>query len=55
MPVLVVLGERDFAGRADRLMAALPYGRLLSLSGTDHFGTPKDFRFLQAALDFLGG
>jgi pimeloyl-ACP methyl ester carboxylesterase len=55
VPVLVVLGERDFAGPADRLMAALPDGRLLSLPGTDHFGTPKDFRFLQAALGFLGG
>jgi pimeloyl-ACP methyl ester carboxylesterase len=54
VPVLVVLGERDFAGPADRLMAALPDGRLLRLPGTDHFGTPKDFRFLQAALDFLG-
>jgi pimeloyl-ACP methyl ester carboxylesterase len=53
VPVLVVLGERDFAGPADKLMAALPDARLLSLSGTDHFGTPKDFRFLQAALDFV--
>jgi pimeloyl-ACP methyl ester carboxylesterase len=53
LPVLVVLGERDFAGPADRLMAALPDARLLLLPGTDHFGTPKDFRFLQAALDFI--
>lgn len=53
VPVLVVLGERDFAGPADRLMAALPDARLLPLPGTDHFGTPKDFRFLQAALDFI--
>lgn len=55
VPVLVVLGERDFAGPADRLVAALPDGRLLPLPGTDHFGTPKDFRFLQATLDFLAG
>jgi pimeloyl-ACP methyl ester carboxylesterase len=53
VPVLVVLGERDFAGPADKLVAALPDGRLLSLPGTDHFGTPRDFRFLQATLDFL--
>jgi len=53
VPVLVVLGERDFAGPADRLMAALPDARLLPLPGTDHFGTPRDFRFLQAALNFL--
>ena len=54
VPVLVVLGERDFAGPADRLIAALPDARLVSLSRTDHFGTPKDFRFAAAALDFVG-
>ena len=53
VPVLVVLGERDFAGPADRLVAALPDARLVSLSRTDHFGTPKDFRFTAAALDFV--
>jgi pimeloyl-ACP methyl ester carboxylesterase len=53
VPVLVVLGERDFAGPADKLIAALRDARLVSLSGTDHFGTPKDFRFVQAALDFV--
>ncbi len=53
VPVLVVLGERDFAGPATRLIAALPDARLVSLSRTDHFGTPKDFRFVQAALDFV--
>ncbi len=53
VPVLVVLGERDFAGPADKLIVALPDARLVSLSGTDHFGTPKDFRFVQAALDFV--
>ena len=55
VPVLVVLGERDFAGPADRLVATLPDARRLSLPGTDHFGTPKDFRFLQAALGFVRG
>jgi pimeloyl-ACP methyl ester carboxylesterase len=54
VPVLVVLGERDFAGPADKLVAALPDARLLVLPRTDHFGTPKDFRFVQAALDFVG-
>jgi pimeloyl-ACP methyl ester carboxylesterase len=53
LPVLVVLGERDFAGPADKLIAALPDARLVALSGTDHFGTPKDFRFVQAALGFV--
>jgi len=53
LPVLVVLGERDFAGPAGRLIATLPDARLVSLPRTDHFGTPKDFRFVQAALDFV--
>ena len=53
-PVLVVIGEKDFAGPADPLVDALPDARLVTLPGTDHFATPKDFRFLDAALDFLG-
>ena len=52
-PVLVVLGDRDFAGPANPLLDALPDGRLVTLRGADHFGTPKDFRFLDAALEFL--
>jgi pimeloyl-ACP methyl ester carboxylesterase len=51
--VLVILGDRDFAGPADRLVAALPDARLVILEGTDHFGTLRDFRFVQAALDFV--
>ncbi len=53
VPVLVVLGDRDFAGPADRLMAALPDARLVTLTGADHFGTPKDFRFIDAVVEFL--
>lgn len=53
VPVLVVLGDRDFAGPADRLMAALPEARLVTLTGADHFGTPKDFRFIDAVVEFL--
>lgn len=53
-PVLVVLGDRDFAGPADPLVDALPDVRFLGLHGLDHFGTPKDFRFVDAAIDFLG-
>jgi pimeloyl-ACP methyl ester carboxylesterase len=55
VPVLVVLGEHDFAGPASRLIAALPDARLVSLPRADHFATPKDFRFVQAALDFVRG
>ena len=53
VPVLVVLGDRDFAGPAERLMAALPEARLVTLAGADHFGTPKDFRFIDAVVEFL--
>jgi pimeloyl-ACP methyl ester carboxylesterase len=55
IPVLVVLGDKDFAGPADRLMEALPNGKLVTLAGADHFGTPQDFRFIQAVVDFLAG
>jgi pimeloyl-ACP methyl ester carboxylesterase len=53
VPVLVVLGDRDFAGPAERLMGALPDARLVTLAGADHFGTPKDFRFIDAVVEFL--
>ena len=51
--VLVVLGDKDFVGSADPLMAALPNARLITLKGVDHFATPKDMKFLDAALEFL--
>ena len=49
-----VLGDQDFAGPADPLLERLPGATLVTLAGTDHFATPKDFRFIDAALDFLG-
>jgi pimeloyl-ACP methyl ester carboxylesterase len=52
-PVLVVLGTKDFAGPAGPLLDALPDARLVELAGADHFGTPKDFRFIDAAVAFL--
>ena len=30
------------------------YARLVTLSNLDHFATPKDFRVLDAALEFIG-
>lgn len=54
MPVLVVLGDRDFAGPVDPLLERLPSPSFVPLPGCDHFATPKDFRFIDAALDFLG-
>jgi pimeloyl-ACP methyl ester carboxylesterase len=52
-PVLVILGERDFVGPADQLVAALPNCRFVPLAGVDHFATPKDFRSIDATLQFL--
>jgi pimeloyl-ACP methyl ester carboxylesterase len=53
-PVLVVIGGKDFAGPGDPLVDALPDARLLTLPGLDHFATPKDFRVIDAALEFIG-
>lgn len=52
-PVLVVLGDSDFAGPADPLVAALPDATFVELARTDHAKTPKSFGFIDAALDFL--
>jgi pimeloyl-ACP methyl ester carboxylesterase len=54
MPVLVVLGDKDFAGPAEPLLDALPDATFVPLVGGDHFGTPKDFRFIDAAVGFVG-
>ena len=53
VPVLVVLGDRDFAGPADQLVDALPDARLVSLRNVDHFATPESFGFIDATLEFL--
>lgn len=52
-PVLVVIGDRDFAAPADALASALPNARLVTLRNTDHFATPGSFPFLDAVLGFL--
>lgn len=52
-PVLVVIGDRDFAGPGDELAAALPRATLVTLRSTDHFATPESFGFFDAALRFL--
>ena len=53
IPVLVVLGDADFAGPADPLVDALPNATFVELPRTDHAKTPKSFAFIDAALDFL--
>ena len=52
-PVLVVLGDADFAGPADPLVDALPTPTYVELARTDHAKTPKSFDFIDAALGFL--
>jgi pimeloyl-ACP methyl ester carboxylesterase len=52
-PVLVCLGDRDFAGPADPLLEALPQARLETLRNVDHFATPMDFGFIDVALRFI--
>lgn len=55
MPALVVVGDHDLAaGDPAPLAAALPDARALVLKRVDHFATPKDFGFLDAALEFVG-
>jgi pimeloyl-ACP methyl ester carboxylesterase len=53
VPVLVAIGDRDFAGPGEPLVEALPDARLVVLKNTDHFATPESFAFIDAALDFL--
>ena len=53
VPVQVVLGDRDFAAPADLLVEALPDATHVTLRGVDHFATPRDFGFIDAALGFL--
>ena len=52
-PVLVVIGDRDFGGPADPLVAALPDARGVTLRNVDHFATPESFGFIDAVLEFL--
>ena len=50
---LVVIGDKDFAGPGDPLVAALPNASLTVLRNVDHFATPEAFAFIDAALEFI--
>lgn len=52
-PILVVIGDKDFAGPGDPLVQALPDARLIVLRNVDHFATPEAFGLWDAVLDFL--
>ena len=51
--MLVVIGDRDFAGPGDLLADALPDARVVVLRNVDHFATPESFGFIDAVLEFL--
>jgi len=53
-PTLVIIGDRDFAGPPDPLVAALPNAELRMLPGVDHFRATADFGCIDAALGFVG-
>lgn len=53
MPVLVVLGDGDFAGPATPLVEALADSTFVELRNTDHFATPRSMACIDAALGFL--
>lgn len=53
-PVLVVIGDQDFAGPGEPLVAAVPTAKLVTLRNVDHFATTENFGFFDAALAFLG-
>ena len=52
-PVLVVVGELDFAHPGDKLASLFPAGRCETLKNVDHFATPEAFGFFDATLEFL--
>ena len=52
-PTLVLLGEKDFSGPADELVASLPASRLVVIKGVDHFRTPESLEFIDSVLEFL--
>jgi pimeloyl-ACP methyl ester carboxylesterase len=52
-PVLVIIGDKDFAGPGEPLVEALPDATLKVLRNVDHFATTEAFGMWEAALDFL--
>jgi len=50
---LLVIGDEDFVGRPEPLAELLPDSQTVVLPGVDHFSLPKQFAFIDAALEFL--
>ena len=53
VPCLVIIGSDDFAGPPEPLADLLPEATIKVLPGVDHFGLPKQFSFIDAALEFI--
>lgn len=53
IPCLIVMGDEDFAGPPEPLADALPNSQVKLLRNIDHFGLPKQFGFIDAALEFI--
>ena len=53
-PVLLVMGDQDWTGPAEPLADALPNASVVTLRGVDHFATPRNMGFMDAAFDHLG-
>ncbi len=53
IPCLLVIGDEDFAGPPEPLADLLPDATVKVLPGVDHFGLPKQFAFIDAALEFI--
>jgi len=52
-PCLLIIGSEDFAGPPEPLAELLPDATIKTLPGIDHFGLPKQFSFIDAALEFI--
>ena len=53
IPVLIAIGDKDFAAPSAQLAEAFPQGTLSVLARTDHFATPSSFTFLDALMSWL--
>ena len=53
MPVLVLLGDQDFAGPAEPLVEALSDVTFSELRRCDHFATPRSMQCIDEALAFV--
>ena len=52
-PILLVIGDKDFAGPGEPLAEVLPNAALKVLRNVDHFATPEAFGLWDAVLEFI--